>query len=286
MTNLAPYSSLPKPDVIELLDYATLRDELIAEVEAAFLELGVSYNVGQLESDPVVIQAEVYANREHRLRQRINDAMRAYMVPFSSGADLDMLGSFYDSFRLVGETDEAFRYRIVEGIRGRSPGGSKHWYSYNALSAHPNVRSVAVDLVPGAPQVQVAVLSYDNGGIATQSLLNAVQTRLRSDEVKVVSDTITAVAAVFQTVNISANVWLLTGAPYSVFEGLDEKLKAAWAAKQDLGVDLTTSWIIANLMGPEVHKVTLTTPTADVVAASNRAIAIGTVTLTFKGYDR
>lgn len=286
MTILDPYDSLPKPDVIEVLDYATIRDELIAEVEAAFAELGIVYNVGLLESDPVVIQAEVYANREHRLRQRINDAMRAYMVPFSAGADLDMLGSFYDSFRLVGETDEAFRYRIVEGIRGRSPGGPKHWYSYNALSADPNVRSVAVDLVPGAPQVQVSVLSYDNGGIATQPLLDIVANRLKADNVKVVSDVITVVPAVFQTANIEANVWLLTGAPYSVFEGLEALLRSAWAARQDMGVDLTQSWIIATLMGPNVHKVVLTAPAADVVADADRAIALGTVTLNFMGYDR
>lgn len=285
MTLTPDYSNLPKPAILEELDYATIRDQLIADVTAAFQEIGVSYNVGLLESDPVVIQAEVYANREHRLRQRVNEAIRAYMVPFSAGTDLDMLGAFYGVSRLVGETDNGMRVRVIEAIVGRSTGGPVAWYRYHALSASPRVKDVSVYGTPKSSVVNVSVLATDNNGIPDHALLETVRSALADDSVRVVSDEINVLSAVFQTVNIQATVHLLDGAPYSVFSGLAAGLQQAWALRQAMGVDLTHSWIVAQLMQPGVQKVVVSLPAEDVVVGGSMAIAMGAIDLTFGGYS-
>ena len=279
-------ASLPYPAIIETLDYEAILAEMVADAAARFVAAGIDYDVGELETDPVKIVLEAAAYRELNLRARANDVARAQILSFARAADLDHLAGFYEVERLEDETDERLRGRVVEAIRGRSPAGSAYWYRAAAMAVDTNIRDVSVQRAGDGPALIVTVLSVDNDGIADQALLDAVEAKITSDPVRVVSDDITVAAAVFDSIDIAADVWLIEGVPQGVFDALEATLRAAWDARQAIGLDLTRSWITAALHQPGVQKVEIGAPAADVIAVDNRAVALGTVTLTFKGFAR
>lgn len=88
-------SKLPAPKIIEELDYETI----LNSYKAKLIELLPSWSASALESDPANKILEIAAYRE---MLRINEAVRAVMVAFASGSDLDHLAAFYPEKRLAG----------------------------------------------------------------------------------------------------------------------------------------------------------------------------------------
>ncbi len=274
------FSSIPAPTIIEALDFETILQEMITDLQSrdpSYTEI--------LESDPGVKILEVAAARELTLRQRINDALKATLLRFAIGADLDNIAAFYGVTRLQGETDEELRERTIERVMGSSTAGGRSWYRYQALTASPLIADVNVD-TPFPGQVRVSVLAKAGNGTASAELLEAVDAVVQADDVRVITDTVTTVSAEIVTVNVQAQVWLLPEAPETVFENLEETLRTAFTAESGLGWDVTLSWLIAKLQQSGVQRVMLQAPTARVICAANQAPALGTVALTMMGRDR
>lgn len=277
------FSTLPPPAAIATLSFDTILAALMADVETRFTAAGIDYDVGNLETDPVKIIFEAAAYREIMIRAQINDAVKANLLPFALGADLDHLAAFYEVERLDGETDGALRGRVVLAIMGRSPAGSEEWYAFHAKSADVRIREVKVYQVDGGPKLRVAVLSAVNGGVPDSPMLAAVTAAVTARSVRGINDVVEVVAATQQTVNITARVWLLPEAPQSVLTGLPTVLRDAWASEGGIGFDLNPSWIAARLHVPGVSKIEVTAPAAPVVAEDIKAIALGTINLTDMG---
>ncbi len=165
-------SLLPAPDIVEMLDFevilATRKARLVGlyprEEQAA-----VAAKLA-LESDPVnkVLQENAY--QEVVLRQRFNDASRASLLAYATGADLDNRAADYGVARLVVtpadpttvpptpavmESDEALRYRTRLSLEALSVAGSRGAYEFHSLSASASIGSVSVDS-PTFQAVQVA----------------------------------------------------------------------------------------------------------------------------------
>ena len=88
-------SLLPAPDVVEELDYETLLEERKATLLSLYDESereAVARTLA-LESEPIVKLLQENAYREVILRQRVNEAARANMLAYATGADLDQLGA-------------------------------------------------------------------------------------------------------------------------------------------------------------------------------------------------
>jgi phage-related baseplate assembly protein len=274
------FSSIPAPAIIEELDYETILAAMIADLQSrdpSYSEI--------LESDPGVKILEVAAARELILRQRINDALKATLLRYAAGGDLDNLSAFYGVTRLQGETDDELRERTIERVMGSSTAGGRSWYRFQALTASPLIADVDVDS-PFPGQVRVSVLSKEGNGTASPALLAAVDAVVQSDAVRVITDTVTTVTAQVVTVNIQAQVWLLPETPATVFDTLEQTLRTAFTAESGLGWDVTLSWLIAKLQQPGVQRVMLQVPTARVICDANMAAALGTVSLTLMGRDR
>lgn len=279
-------TSLPAPVAIETLSYEDILAALITDVTARFAAAGVDYDVGNLETDPAKIILEAAAYREVLLRARINDAVRSNILSKSTGADLEQLAAIYGVTRLTGELDDRLRERTVLAITGLHAAGTEEAYTYAALTADVDVAEAKVYRVGGGPQIGITILSAVNGGVPDQDMLDAVEAAVTSLSVRSVNDVITVGSAASQTVNIAADIWLLPNTPMAVFNGLEASLRAAWVSEGGIGFDLVRSWIDAKLHAAGVAKVSVTAPAADVVADDNHAIALGTVTLTFKGVSR
>lgn len=280
------FDNLQPPQVIQPLSYESIVAALLADGRARFLSTGFDYDVGNLEFDPFKIFMEASSFRELDLRARINDVAKTRFVPFAIGSDLDYLAADNDVVRMVGETDARLRKRIILAISGRSPGGSAQWYISAAMRADIRVEDARIFRTGIGPELTLAVLSSDNGGIADAALLAAVNTIVQSDSVRVVSDRITVVAATKDTVNISAQIWLLPDASQTIMSQLEPQLRGLFDDEGGLGFDLKRTWITARLHQTGVARVNLLAPTIDMIAAPNSAIAIGTVTLIYMGRDR
>lgn len=270
-------ASLPAPAIIEALDYETILAALIADLTAR----DPAYDA-LLESDPAVKVLEVAAARELILRQRVNDALRATLLPLAAGTDLDNVAAFYGVVRQPGEADAALRARAVDRIKGWSSAGGASHYRYFATSADPRVKDAAVDS-PAPGRVRIAVLSREAGGAASEELLGVVRAAVTRPDVRVLTDTVEVVAATIVPVTVRAAVWLYPDTPATVFDRLGAEVRAAVAARAGLGWDLARSWLIRALHADGVQRVELETPAADVAVDDAASVAIAALELTLMG---
>lgn len=275
-------SALPSPEAIETISIEAILAEMQADLVSRYPAVEP---VLQLESSLTNKVMQAASFREALIRARINDALKARLLAYASGADLDHLAAFYEVERLPGETDEAFRERVALENKGRSTGGSKYWYEAAARRADVRVRSATVYRDPMLPIIRIAILSTEGGGIPTQGILDAVSDVVQSDFVRLVNDTIIVEPAASQGTDIEADVWLLPTAASGVLAQLEPALRAAWAAEASVGFDLEPSWLRARLHLPGVKRVDIVTPDGPVIVPDGTAVALGNIKINFKGYD-
>lgn len=274
------FDNIPDPAIVEELDF-----ELILEGSLVNLQDRDPSYSEILESDPGVKVLEVGAYRETLMRARVNDALRATLVRFALGTDLDNIASNYQVERLVGETDAQLRLRTTERIRGSSAAGSAAWYRFHALTADVDIAEIGVSS-PAPGHVQIAVLSQLGDGTPSQLMLDRVAAAVQNPAVRVVTDAVSIGGASVVTVPVGATIYLLPDAPSTVFDLLPAQLSAAFEAEASLGWDVTPSWVVAQLHTDGVQRVELSSPLATVVCDSLTAPALGAVTLVFGGRDR
>jgi phage-related baseplate assembly protein len=162
-------SKLPPPQVVELLDYEAIFQEMLAnlrQLDPAFDAL--------VESDPAYSVLQVAAYREMILRQKMNDKAKARMLAFATEADLDHIGASMavPVVRLAGEEDEAYRRRLALAPEAYSTAGSIGGYTFHALSAHSSIKDIAVWNPDIGGRVNVAVLSKNGNGACYGARVN------------------------------------------------------------------------------------------------------------------
>lgn len=279
-------AGLPAPEAISIPQESAVLAALKSAVTTRATEHGIDVSgIIDLEGEPINILLQAASFRELLLRSDINDGIRSNLIGFAAGADLDHLAAFYDVVRLANEADTALRSRVILAIQARSTGGSEYWYAAAALRSDARIRDVRVYREALVPIIHVAVLSSENGGVPDAAMLAAVEAEVTSDSVRLVNDQIVVEAAVSQTANITASIWLTPDAPMSTFDGLESVFRAAWDAETGIGFDLDVSWVTARLHVGGVKRVAVTAPAAKVAAGDNNAIALGTVALTMEGRE-
>lgn len=139
--------------------YASLKQAAIAEITARLVANGFAYDVGMLETDPLVIaSAEAGAARMLLALTRRDDGVRAVLLSQSWGVYLDQLGANqlppqvrnplvaaprdFLSFPEDWEADEDFKRRIQLAPESLSTAGPKGAYESGAL-ATPGVAEAA-----------------------------------------------------------------------------------------------------------------------------------------------
>lgn len=284
-------SGLPAPAVVETVDYETVLSAMLADLQArdtAFTAL--------VESDPAYKVLEVAAYRETLLRQRVNDAARAVMLAYASGADLDQIGANYNVVRLVidpgdpdayppvaptYETDTAYRRRIQMALEGVSVAGSRGAYTFHALSAaDENGVSLVKDAYPDSPtpaHVVVYVLGREGDGTPDQSTLDAVAEAVNREKVRPLGDLVTVEPAGIVEFSVSAVLHVLDGpSTATVTATAQAALQTYLTACHVIGAGVALSGIYEALHVAGVRRVELTAPAQDItVKASEAAYCIG-----------
>lgn len=284
-------SQLPKPAVIEQLDYEQILQEWIAR----YKDLDPDYQEVN-ESDPVYKLMEVAAFREMVLRQRVNDGAHATMLAYAVDEDLDVIGANFDVKRLVidegdsnavppreriMESNDAFRYRIQLSNRAKNTAGSADDYEFWALSADGRVKSVATDSPKGTLTVTVSVLSHEGNGTASPELIKLVEDTLTPKGTRPLSDEVVVQSAHINEFSVIAELELFSGPDESeVLKAARQQLDKWLAESHRQGIDLTLDGFYASLRVPGVYKVHLTSPAADIINDQFSAGYANSITLT------
>lgn len=234
-------NKLPAPTVVEALDFETIyethRDDLLARYPAAA-------EVIALESEPLAKLLQTHAYRELLYRQRVNDAARAYLLAYATGADLDHKGAFYGVPRLPGEADARYRIRIQLRIRALAGNGTREHYELTAMTASQNVRdAIATQPRPGSVRVQLWLHDTTNAD-ATQATVLAA---LNADDARPLGVPVSVALARPRSITITARLTREAGAPTTLIAQLQAALPVALASYARLGRAVSRSWVTTRL---------------------------------------
>jgi phage-related baseplate assembly protein len=179
-------SRLPAPDVVEALDFDTIFADAVTRMKAEMPEFKAR------ESDPSTKNLLVLSYVAQILRQRVNDAARAVMPAFSTGADLDNLAAVFGVGRYtlseadtttgaaaVMESDTDFRRRMVLAPEGYSVAGAEGSYIFHALSADAQVLDASAT-GPKPDDIKALALSVLAQQGAESALVTAMMTALNT----------------------------------------------------------------------------------------------------------
>lgn len=281
-------SQLPRPNVIEELDFETIfnerKERLIAlypEEQQEAISRTLSY-----ESEPMVKILQESAYREVLLRQRVNEAAQAAMVAYAIRNDLDQLAANNDVQRLiitpadpdavppveaVMESDSDLRQRIPAAFEGMSVAGPTGAYEYHSLSADGRIADVSA-ISPAPAEVIISVLSRKGNGTASPELLDAVRLALSDEDVRPVADRVTVQSAKIVDYMIDATIYAYPGpAIEPIMKDAFRRLEIYINEQRRLGRDIRRSAIYAALHTQGVQRVELTSPPKDMVLDKTQA---------------
>jgi len=248
--------SLPEPSFIDR-DPVAITAELKASWEAT---TGKTLYPGQVES----LLIDLIAYRETLVRIGVQEAAKQNLVAYASAPMLDYLGELVGVYRIDGETDDQLRDRIKLAPESFSVAGSRGSYVYHAKSASSDIVDVAV-LSPSPGIVNIYPLSIN--GLPDQALLDAVYATCTAEDVRPLTDYVQVLQPVATAYSIAVTVETYQWPDQSLVQQqvLAALTALATPASGMMGKDITTSSIIAAATVDGVYRVTVTSPSADVI---------------------
>ena len=254
--NAPDLTQLPPPEVVENLDFETILQVHRADLLARYPEAAA---VIDLESEPLNKLLQAHAYRELLYRQRVNEAARAHLLAFATGADLDHKAAFYGLTRLAGESDERLRARVQLRIKSLAGNGTREAYELTAMTASQNVRDArATQPFPG----RVHLLLWCHDAAQAEATLATVLAAINADDGRPLGVPVTVALARARAINITAAIEREAGAPADLAQRLVVTLADALAAYARLGRDVPRSWITARLHTAQVASVRFPDPAA------------------------
>jgi phage-related baseplate assembly protein len=288
---------LPAPDVVEQIDYEQVLSDMVADLLARAPGLADTL---ALESEPLRKLLEVCAYRETLLRQRVNEASKAVMLASAQGGDLDQIAANYQVQRLLidagdpdavppvpptYEDDANLRRRVQLSFEGFSTAGPEGAYIFHALAADADILDASVTS-PRPGDVLVTVMSRTGDGTASADLVAAVETILSSDDVRPLTDHVTAQSAEIVPYTVTAELTLYPGPDSTVvLAAAEASLNQYISTHHRLGHDITLSGLYAALHQEGVQNVGLTAPAADIVISRHQAAYCTGATVSIGGTD-
>lgn len=288
MSSPIDLSLLPAPQVLETLDFETIFANRKASVLALLPEdeREAAANVLSLESEPATKLLQENAYQELLLRNRVNDAAKAVMLPFAMKSDLDQIGANTNVKRLVLveadpdasppvaevlEDDDAYRLRIQEAPDALSTAGPRNAYEFHARSADGRVLDARA-VSPAPCEVVVAVLANSDDWQAPADLLQVVAAALSAEDVRPLGDLVTVVQGQVTDYVLEAVVYVEKG-PEAPIALNAARANAAAMSKplRPLGYSVYRNAYVAALKVEGVRNVLVKSPAADILCGRSQA---------------
>lgn len=292
-------STLPAPEVVETLAFETLVAEIKADLVARYPDAAATID---LESEPSAKLIEAFAYRELLLRARYNDEAKDLLLAFSTGADLDHLGTtYYDGeqrlvvtpadpnaippIEAVMESDEDFRQRLALKPESWSTAGPRDAFKFHAISASGQVKDASVTSPQGGT-TQIYVLTRTGTGIPDATLLATVSGAVNGEQVRPLSEEVLVSAPTIVNYALDLDLTLFAGPSTEVVLDAVQASLAAFAEQHHrLGADVVLSAIHAAAHLSGVKKVAIASPADDVVCNDGQAPWCTAITITVAGVE-
>jgi len=283
-------SRLPFPDAIEKLAFEDLFDAFQGRFETSWNALREAfpdlpaYNVGGLETDPVVVLGEAWSYLRLLDRARVNDAVKSVLAPMAKGADLDNVVARQGIERLilVPATDDAAA--VMEGDAAllrryllsfdRPSAGSAARYLYEAWSTVPALHDVRVNgrAVHGRIGDTDVVILGPNGALATTEERAAVQAAVSQAHVKPEAVGVAVLAAERVNYTVQQTITVPSGPDAElVRQEAVARVLAVTRSRMLIGAGVPRDLIAGAAFGPSVIGVVHQSPAEDIPADPYRA---------------
>lgn len=283
---LIDLASLPLPDALEVLDFETI----YAARKAALISLWPEDEQAEiaatvaLESEPLARLLQENCYRELVWRQRVNDALRAVMLAFAKGNDLEQRAALFGLKRLivtaadetndiaeVDEDDDSLRERIQLAPQGFSVAGPAAAYVAKARAVDGRI----IDASATRPQpgdVLVTLLSKEGDGTASRELCDAVETALSAEDQRPLNDTVYVRSAEVVTYRIRAKGYTRSAVGADVLIAQAKTNAQAYAVKvHRIGVGVAESAIKGVCQAAGLSKTELIEPAGDLAIGATQA---------------
>jgi phage-related baseplate assembly protein len=281
---------LAAPNVVEALNYEAILAELKTDVIARLAAMGVTYDVQNIESDPIVKVLEVAAYRELLLRARVNSACRAIMLAYAQGADLDHKATDFEVQRRimryeddaktkpVYETDEELRRRVQLAPEAFSTAGARGAYIFHALSACSLIADAwAFCPEPGRADV---VLAGANGVAVSDATVGRVIDTFKREDLTPLTDAVYVYKATRKDYGVTMNVTCQRGLSTALLKSqIEAKVRAYAAERYRIAAEVYRSGIIAAAFISGVESLDLVSPSENVVCADHEIPFLASLTV-------
>ncbi|MFA7604027.1 MAG: baseplate J/gp47 family protein [Novosphingobium sp.] len=280
-------SRFPPPLALRGLSYETILAERRRALVEEFAGAGRVYDVETIESDWAVILQRLDAKRELLVGFRINDVIKAGLIAFATGADLDHLG-LTSSLHLpaphremmmrrvivpasggaaaVMEGDDEYRRRLLLAPEAYATAGTEGGYLYHALSADVGVINADVWADAAAGTAHVAIQAREGLAGASDDLVEKVRSHLHRRDVKPLTDVVSVRSVTVHEYAIKVIVYIRPGPdPAAVRAAVGDSLAAMVAGRRMPGRDVPKSAISAAATVGPVDRVVVQQPLSDVV---------------------
>ncbi len=278
-------SRFPPPLALRDVDYEAFLADRLARLQTLMQAGGIDFDVTGLETDPAVILQETDAYRELLAYAAINDAVKAGLIAFATGADLDHLGltsalglpsGQRDSMLrriivpatvnapAVMEGDAEYRRRLLLAPEAYATAGTAGSYIFHALWADARVLNADV-WTPAPGEVTVAIQSREGDGAAPDDLVEAVRSHLTRKDIKPLTDVVTVRSVENVGFVVSLDAYILPGPdPLAVEAAIRQSVLKMTASRRTPARDMPRSAIVGAAQLDIVDKITLATPVADI----------------------
>ncbi|MDN7467004.1 baseplate J/gp47 family protein [Burkholderia orbicola] len=283
---LIDLSSLPLPDALEVLDFETI----YATRKAAMISLWPADEQAEiaatleLESEPLARLLQENSYRELVWRQRVNDAVRAVMLAFAMGNDLEQRAALFGLMRLivtpadpannvdaVMESDDSLRERIQLAPQGFSVAGPSAAYVTKARAVDGRI----IDAQTSRPQpgdVLVSLLSSEGDGTVSDDLCRVVAAALSAEDQRPLNDTVFVKSAEIVRYRIHAKCYTRTAVGADVLIAQAKKNAQAYADKvHRIGIGVAESAIKGVCQAAGLSRTELIEPVGDIAIDRTQA---------------
>ncbi|MFX1735403.1 baseplate J/gp47 family protein [Paraburkholderia sp. A1RI_3L] len=284
--DLIDLATLPVPDALEVLDFETIyaqRKAALIALWPADQQAEIAATV-ELESEPLARLLQENSYRELVWRQRVNDALRAVMLAFAKGDDLEQRAALFSLKRLivtpadpangidaVKEDDEDLRRRVQLAPHGFSVAGPGAAYESKALAVDGRLLDARASR-PAPGDVLVTLLSREGDGTASDTLCDAVAAALSAEDERPLNDTVVVASAQIVPYRIRAKGYTRSAVGADVLTGQAQKNAIAFASSaRRIGRGIAESAIKGVCQAAGLSKTELLEPAGDLVIGPTQA---------------